>query len=178
MAFVETAPGVHIHYKTFGDGLPVVFVHGWAMSGEVCRFHDSCSASNYRFIIPDLRGHGLSSAPADAEYSLQDLADDLDGLFTALCLDNVILAGWSMGAQVVLQAFPLLRHALLPLCSFRVLPGLSKHRVIPTVCRQLNQRGWGYSSGGISIQLSSAFSTECLVRKSQPPRPTPEFCKL
>jgi non-heme chloroperoxidase len=110
MPYLNTACGGRIHYETVGEGPPLVFIHGWAMSGEVWRFQKDL-AETYRLIIPDLRGHGLSSAPASG-YCFQDFADDLLELFIALQLGNAILIGWSMGAQVALQAFPGLRSRL------------------------------------------------------------------
>jgi non-heme chloroperoxidase len=110
MPYLNTACGGRIHYETVGEGPPLVFIHGWAMSGEVWRFQEGL-AETYRLIFPDLRGHGFSSAPATG-YRFQDFADDLLELFIALRLENAILIGWSMGAQVALQAFPDLRSRL------------------------------------------------------------------
>lgn len=110
MPFLETREGVRLHYRTIGAGPPLVFIHGWAMSGEVWRFQERL-ADGCQVIIPDLRGHGRSSAPGSG-YSFENFADDLVELFTALRLDKAILVGWSMGAQVALQASPLLRERL------------------------------------------------------------------
>jgi len=108
--FLETAQGVSINYLTAGDGPTLVFLHGWSMSGRVWRFQEGL-AERYRLVIPDLRGHGLSSAPASG-YSYEDFADDLVALFGALRLDNAVLIAWSMGVQVALQAYPLLKERL------------------------------------------------------------------
>jgi pimeloyl-ACP methyl ester esterase len=110
MPFLETAQGVRIHYETAGDGPPLVFLHGWAMSGRVWRLQEGL-AERYRLVVPDLRGHGLSSAPASG-YSYENFADDLVALFGALRLENAVLIAWSMGVQVALQAYPLLKERL------------------------------------------------------------------
>lgn len=110
MPFLETAQGVRIHYETAGDGPTLVFLHGWAMSGRVWRFQEGL-ADRYRLVVPDLRGHGLSSAP-DSGYSYANFANDLVALFEALRLDNAVLIAWSMGVQVALQAYPLLKERL------------------------------------------------------------------
>jgi pimeloyl-[acyl-carrier protein] methyl ester esterase len=57
-------------------------------------------------IAPDLRGHGRSAPGA---FSLATLARDLAGLLDRLGLERAVLAGWSLGAQVVLAALPLVR---------------------------------------------------------------------
>lgn len=110
MPFIETAGGVRLHYETAGEGVPLLFIHGWAMSGKVWRIQEGYADSN-RLVIPDLRGHGLSSAPA-AGYSLEDFAADLAALFDVLQLDKAVLIGWSMGVLVALEAFHLLRERL------------------------------------------------------------------
>ncbi len=62
MPFVERE-GIKIQYQDTGQGRPLVFVHGWAMSGVVWRFQSEL-ADRYRLITMDLRGHGQSSASA------------------------------------------------------------------------------------------------------------------
>ena len=110
MPFYETASGNAIHYRTLGQGVPLVLIHGWAMTGEIWHYQAEL-AKRYRLIIPDLRGHGLSSAPATG-YAFGDFADDLAELCASLCLEKAIAVGWSMGAQVVLQAIPAMRDRL------------------------------------------------------------------
>ena len=110
MPFLELPSGNRINYRVTGDGLPLVFLHGWGMSGEVWGMQEHLG-QDYQLIMPDLRGHGLSSAPA-AGYCFDDFAHDLVELFTALKLERAVVVGWSMGAQVLLQAIPLLKNGL------------------------------------------------------------------
>ena len=111
MPFIESAPGVSIHYQDAGEGPPLVFVHGWSMSGRVWRFQSEL-ADAFRLIIPDLRGHGESASPLTAGYDIDDLAGDLAALFEQLDLAQAVLLGWSLGAQVVLATFPAIRERL------------------------------------------------------------------
>ncbi|WP_243688480.1 alpha/beta fold hydrolase [Geotalea toluenoxydans] len=67
-------------------------------------------ADRRRLITMDLRGHG-QSAPSET-VTLEAFANDLIELFTRLDLHDAILVGWSMGVQVVLQAFKGLRPRL------------------------------------------------------------------
>ena len=110
MPYFETSSGVKIHYEVTGNGPPLVFIHGWGMSGRVWRLQiglaDSC-----RVVIPDLRGHGLSAAP-DSGYSFNEFAHDLEELFSCLELDKAIIIAWSMGVLTALHAFPLIRERL------------------------------------------------------------------
>ncbi|AJE02585.1 alpha/beta fold hydrolase [Geobacter pickeringii] len=104
MAFIDTAPNVSIHYEEEGDGFPVVLVHGWAMSGRVWAFQREL-AGRFRLITPDLRGHGKSAAPEEG-YAFADFAADLVALFDRLEIRRGGLVGWSLGAQVALEAYP------------------------------------------------------------------------
>ena len=98
-----------LHYDEMGTGRPVVFLHGWAMSGRVWRFqHELADAA--RLIFLDQRGHGQSSSAES--YQLQDFAADLVSFFEQRDLRDAVLVSWSMGVQIALEAFPELRSRL------------------------------------------------------------------
>jgi pimeloyl-[acyl-carrier protein] methyl ester esterase len=101
-----TAP-VALAREEQGRGRPLVLVHGWAMSGRALSGLARDLAATHRTISVDLRGHGRSPAP-ERGYRVEDHAADLVALFEALGLDGAVLAGWSLGAQVALEALPAL----------------------------------------------------------------------
>lgn len=107
MPLIETSHGVKIHYDDMGEGQPIVLIHGWGGSGVLWRFQGEL-ADDYRLIIPDLRGHGGSTAAGEG-FGLQDLADDIVILFERLDLRGAILLGWSLGSQVAMASFPRLK---------------------------------------------------------------------
>ena len=109
MPFIETPDGLSLHYQEIGSGPPVVFLHGWAMSGRVWRFQQQLT-DDRRLIFLDQRGHGQSAT--GTAYTINDFAGDLAAFFEHLELEGVVLVGWSMGVQVALQAFPALRARL------------------------------------------------------------------
>ena len=110
MPYFETSSGVSIHYEATGSGPPLVFIHGWAMSGRVWGLQKGL-ADSCRLVMPDLRGHGLSAVP-DSGYSFNEFAHDLEELFSCLDLDKAIIIAWSMGVMTALHAFPLIRERL------------------------------------------------------------------
>ncbi len=124
MPFLESSDKVMIHYEESGGGHPLVFVHGWAMSGRVWRFQKEL-ADMYRFITVDLRGHGKSSA-AQGCCSLAEFSADLSLLFDTLGLARATIVGWSMGAEVVLASFPALRKRLAAIVLVGGTPRFSK----------------------------------------------------
>jgi pimeloyl-[acyl-carrier protein] methyl ester esterase len=51
-----------IHLETFGQGKPIVLVHGWAMHTGIWREFAKQLANNYQVTCVDLPGHGRSEA--------------------------------------------------------------------------------------------------------------------
>lgn len=88
-----------------GEGLPVLFVHGFPFDRTMWR-HQLAALTKWKRIAPDLRGAGASSAPADG-YSMARYADDLVALLDALGTRPVVVCGLSMGGYI---AFELLRR--------------------------------------------------------------------
>lgn len=109
MPHIELSTGVTLHYNELGSGRPAVFLHGWAMSGQVWHFQEPLQDAG-RLIFLDQRGHGRSST--SGSYLLQDFAADVVSVFEKLDLQDAVLVGWSLGVQVALQAFPSLRSRL------------------------------------------------------------------
>jgi len=101
MATLTTKDGTQIYYKDWGVGQPVVFSHGWPLSGDA--FEDQMfflAARGYRCIAHDRRGHGRSSQPWNGN-EMDTYADDLAALVEALDLHNAIHVGHSTGGGEV-----------------------------------------------------------------------------
>lgn len=141
MPFVKSRDGMEIYYEDIGRGRPLVMIHGWSMSGRVWRFQQPL-ADSFRLIIPDLRGHGRSSAPA-AGYLLGDLAGDIVELFERLDLKDAVLLGWSLGSQVTLAAFPRLRERLAGLVLVGATPRFTATDDYPCGLPATEPRGMG-----------------------------------
>ncbi len=71
--------GLTLHARLAGDGPPMVLLHGFPDSGEVWRLQvEALAALGRTVIVPDLRGCGLSDAPAEVRrYRLDRLAQDV-----------------------------------------------------------------------------------------------------
>jgi len=100
---VRTKDGTGIHYKDWGSGQPVVFSHGWPLSGDAWDAQMVFLAANgFRAIAHDRRGHGRSDQPFDGN-DMDTYADDLAALIEALDLDRIVLVGHSTGGGEVVR---------------------------------------------------------------------------
>ena len=85
-----------VHFAEAGAGEPLVLLHGWPQHWYCWHRVVPLLADRYRLVMPDLRGHGWTSAP-DSGYDKEQLATDLLGLLDALDLPQVGLIGHDWG---------------------------------------------------------------------------------
>jgi pimeloyl-ACP methyl ester carboxylesterase len=92
---------VTLHVREAGppDGDPLLLVHGWPQHSGCWRRVASLLDDRYRCVMPDLRGHGGSSAPKDG-YEKQRLAQDMLGLLDVLQLERVGYVGHDWGGLI------------------------------------------------------------------------------
>jgi len=56
MSWLQTSTGGALWYQQQGDGRPLLFVHGWCMSGAVWQLQQQALASQCRVVTLDLAG--------------------------------------------------------------------------------------------------------------------------
>jgi peroxiredoxin len=105
MAYVtvgtENSTDIELYYEDHGTGQPVVLIHGYPLDGAAWEKQTAALlAAGFRVITYDRRGFGKSSKPADG-FDYDTFAADLDALLTTLDLNEVVLAGFSMGTGEV-----------------------------------------------------------------------------
>jgi non-heme chloroperoxidase len=101
MPTITTKDGVTIFYKDWGTGQPIVFSHGWPLSGDDWDNQMMFFLNHgYRVIAHDRRGHGRSSQPGTG-HDMDHYADDLAALTAHLDLKNAIHVGHSTGGGEV-----------------------------------------------------------------------------
>jgi pimeloyl-ACP methyl ester carboxylesterase len=99
MAQEVRAGDVTFSVEDAGTGSPLVFIHGWSMSGRFFQRQLAHFATTHRVVIPDLRGHGRSEKVTRG-HTVPQYAADLHAILGELSVERPVLAGWSMGAMV------------------------------------------------------------------------------
>jgi non-heme chloroperoxidase len=97
----ENSSNIDMYYKDWGKGQPLVFSHGWPLSGDA--FEDQMaflSERGFRCIAHDRRGHGRSTQTWDGN-DMDTYADDLAVLTEALDLKDAVHIGHSTGGGEV-----------------------------------------------------------------------------
>jgi len=104
--------GTAIQYEVFGEGRPIVLVHGFAASLDLNWVRTGWveALTPVRQVVGlDARGHGRSDKPHEpAGYAGDSMADDVVRLMDHLEIEKADLFGYSMGSQISLRL--LARH--------------------------------------------------------------------
>jgi len=137
--------GARMAVHRCGEGPPVILVHGLFSSAEVnwIKFGTAAriAATGREVIMPDLRAHGQSDSPHDADaYPHDVLVRDLECLIADLGLEDYDLAGFSLGARTVARG---------------VIAGLSPRRLVLAGMGLEGLAGW---------QRRSAFFIDAIDR--------------
>ena len=84
-----------------GQGLALVFLHGFPLSRGAWQKQVDAFASSHRVIVPDLRGFG-DSETEPGPTTMSQYAADVHALLRRLSTGPAVLAGHSMGGYVAL----------------------------------------------------------------------------
>lgn len=95
--------GLKMYYEVYGQGKPVVLLHGSFMniplnwSGII-----PLLAGDRKVIVAEMQGHGRTK-DISRELSYEGMADDVSGLLRHLKIDSADILGYSMGGGVAFQ---------------------------------------------------------------------------
>ncbi|MBT9394204.1 alpha/beta fold hydrolase [Hymenobacter sp. NST-14] len=104
-ALGRTVPvaGARLYYETYGQGEPLLLLHGNGQSIAAWHRQIAALARHFRVLAVDTRGHGRSLDETSAELTYGLLAEDVRQLLDALQLRRVRVLGWSDGANTALH---------------------------------------------------------------------------
>ncbi len=90
-----------LFYKEYGDGPPVLLLHG--LLGSADNWHTVAQrlAEGRKVVVPDLRNHGRSQHSDDVGYST--MAGDVEELMNELEIESALIVGHSMGGKAGME---------------------------------------------------------------------------
>ncbi|MEI8192361.1 MAG: alpha/beta fold hydrolase [Flavobacteriia bacterium] len=103
-----------LHFRTLGEGKPLVILHGLFGSGDNWQALAKRFSPFYTVYLVDLRNHGHS--PWDNSHTYEDMVEDVYAWVIAQGLKDIHLLGHSMGGKVAMcfaQQYPHLLSKLL-----------------------------------------------------------------
>ncbi|KZM25736.1 uncharacterized protein EKO05_0006050 [Ascochyta rabiei] len=93
----------------------LLLLHGNSSSSKIFRhlLASPTLTTQYRLITFDLPGHGASSnaASPEATYTMAGYADLAVHILEHLCVESIVILGWSLGGHIALEMVPLLKTA-------------------------------------------------------------------
>jgi pimeloyl-[acyl-carrier protein] methyl ester esterase len=85
-----------LHIESIGQGIPVVFIHGWGLNSGVWQPLIEKFTQNYEIITVDLPGFGLNKSVQLTDYSIENIAT----LIVNAVGKPAVYVGWSLGGLV------------------------------------------------------------------------------
>ncbi len=89
--------GISIHYAVYGQGSPVILLHGGLANSDYWGNQIQALAPHHTVIVMDSRGHGRSTRDS-RPYGYDLMADDVIALMDTLQVPRADFVGWSDGA--------------------------------------------------------------------------------
>lgn len=104
--FCPTADGLSsLYWRSEGEGPAIVLCNGLGVSTFFWSHVVRAFAGSYRVVVWDYRSHGKSGPSPITGFGVGMCADDLRTLLDHLGIDRCVLAGHSLGSQVILEAY-------------------------------------------------------------------------
>lgn len=91
--------GIRMYYESYGEGMPLLLIHGTGQSIDAFRFQIPYFEKNYRVIVMDCRGRGRST-DTDEELTYVLQAADIAKLMELLHIPSAHIVGWSDGGII------------------------------------------------------------------------------
>ena len=125
MALLE-GDDVRLNYEVIGEGTPVTLLHGFTQSGRSWREVISNLPDGWKWVVPDLRGHGETRVRPGAPHSMEACTADLEMLWDHLGIARTHLVGYSMGGRLALHVAATRPERILSLLTIGAHGGLDE----------------------------------------------------
>jgi 2-succinyl-6-hydroxy-2,4-cyclohexadiene-1-carboxylate synthase len=117
---------VRLNYEVIGEGTPVTLLHGFTQRGRSWHEAISTMPDGWKWVVPDLRGHGDTRVRPGAPYTMDACTADLEMLWDHLGIARTHLAGYSMGGRLALHVAATRPERILSLLTIGAHAGLEE----------------------------------------------------
>ncbi|WP_338759694.1 alpha/beta fold hydrolase [Massilia sp. METH4] len=139
-------------FSVYGEGAPVVLIHGVGMAQRVWEPQIAALAVQHQVIVYDMLGHGDSKLPTEGA-TLADYAYQLAQLLDHLDIAEATVIGHSMGALVALEF-----AVLYPKRTVKVAALNAVYRRTPDQRRSVMERAHHLVETGVVATLESTIA--------------------
>jgi pimeloyl-ACP methyl ester carboxylesterase len=148
-----------IRYDDGGDGIPLVFLHGYLESLNIWDDFVCKLSEKFRIIAIDIPGHGESGI-IDEIHTMEQMADVVKYVLNALKIEKCLLIGHSMGGYVTLAFLEKYPEMLYGFCLFHSKPQADTEAVKLNRMREIELIREGKKNDIINTNIPKAFATE------------------
>jgi pimeloyl-ACP methyl ester carboxylesterase len=144
--------GLQMYYESYGEGIPVLLLHGGL---ETCRMWApvvSTLSKYYRVITPDSRGHGRTD-PSVEPVTFSLMVEDFIQFIQVLGLDRPFVAGYSDGGQIAKHMA--INH-----------PGLARGYMIGGIFNSMTAEWRGLMQGMLGFEGSGIVDIERVAQQN------------
>ena len=166
------ANGIEIHYAIYGNGSPVIFLHGGLANAGYWGKQVPVVAARHTVILMDSRGHGRSTRDA-RPYGYDLMADDVVALMDELKIRKADIVGWSDGGIIGLDLAMRHKDRVGKVFAFAantvtsgVIEGVEKN---PTFARYIERAGHEYAAHSATPKDYEAFVDQISKMWAQQP---------
>ncbi|WPP48719.1 alpha/beta fold hydrolase [Catalinimonas niigatensis] len=101
--YITVEGNVRLHVTDWGQGKPVVLIHGWPLSDAMYEYqYQFLVEKGYQAIGISLRGFGKSDKPYGV-YNYDTYAHDIKVVLDKLDIEDATLGGFSMGGAIAIH---------------------------------------------------------------------------
>lgn len=140
--------GADIFVRTGGSGNPLLLIHGFPQTGAMWHTIAQQLAEHFFVVIPDIRGYGRSSKPANTAdnlpYSKRAMANDLIAVMERLGHGRFAVAGHDRGGRVAYR-MALDHHAQVgTLVTLDIVPTIEQWKMLAHVRGAVDSYHWPF----------------------------------
>lgn len=154
---------VKVLFRDEGQGIPVVFLHGYLESSEIWLSFTSELPEEVRVIAIDLPGHG-GSGIAGKVHTMQFMAEVVKHILDQAGVDQCILVGHSMGGYVALAFLANHSKRLKALSLFHSHPLADTPETKANRKREISLVGEGKKELICNVNIPKAFADDNLEK--------------